>query len=345
MQPSPVSTGFPDFASVVSQTSASVVSVVNVRPQPPSQLIDATEPSTEASAQQAPQSHARWVGIGSGFAVGTHEILTSAHVLEGAQSLEIVLGDDSRYRATVIATEPRVDLALLSMQGDAQHPAPPLTPLVFSAETPAIGSWALSVGHPHGLGYTVTAGIISGKGRDYDDLGRPVGLAESGCWSFLQTDASINVGNSGGPLLNLRAEVVGITTAVRRDAQGLAFSVPAELATKFITEVHRYGQLRRPYLGMQVAQEGPDSYPARMHNLVVRSVVADGPASQAGLLAGDIIANINGRPVTRLSGLSYLAQLYGVDAALDVEVLRQTQAAPQLARQPIHLQLTIAGTN
>ena len=174
MQPSPVSTGFPDFASVVSQTSASVVSVVNVRPQPPSQLIDATEPSTEASAQQAPQSHARWVGIGSGFAVGTHEILTSAHVLEGAQSLEIVLGDDSRYRATVIATEPRVDLALLSMQGDAQHPAPPLTPLVFSAETPAIGSWALSVGHPHGLGYTVTPGIITGKGRDYDDLGRPV---------------------------------------------------------------------------------------------------------------------------------------------------------------------------
>ncbi|MCA9689732.1 MAG: trypsin-like peptidase domain-containing protein, partial [Myxococcales bacterium] len=179
----------PNFAAVSEAVAPSVVTVV----------------STLSSERRDDNGRARVVrGIGSGMIVSARgQVLTNEHAVVGARAVDIELPTRTRVRARVVHADPLLDLALLELE----EPASDLQPVTFRARPPRPGEWVMAVGQPYGLGNTVTVGVISGLGRDHQDLGHPEGLSRDGYWSFIQTDASINTGNSGGPLVDIRGEV------------------------------------------------------------------------------------------------------------------------------------------
>jgi S1-C subfamily serine protease len=217
-----------------------------------------------------------------------------------------------------------------------QQPVPGLVPVRFRAAPARRGEWIIAVGQPLGLGHTVTAGVVSGLGRDHADLLSPSALRPDGVWSFIQTDASINIGNSGGPLLDRDGEVVGITTAVRRDGQGLAFAIPAAMATRFIDEVRTHGRLRHPRLGIRAENVPAGTVPGRGPAVRITQVDEDGPGAKAGLRVGEVLLSVGGQPVRRVGEVAYLAQLTGVGSELALVVhaddaVREFVIVPDLA--------------
>jgi S1-C subfamily serine protease len=285
----------PDFAELAERMSPSVVSVVSALPP-------------EGRKGRRPRR-----GVGSGMVVRADgEVLTNHHVIAGAMSFAIQYADGSRVAARLVHGDPALDLALLApeiaMTGRV--------PVQLSERRPRPGEWTMAIGHPFGLGDTVTVGVISGLGRDHDDLGRPESLDPDGVWSFIQTDASINLGNSGGPLVDLRGEVVGLTTAVRSEGQGLAFAVPAPMAQKFLAEVRAHGRFRHARLGVDVSED--DERPA----VRVLRVTRDGPAARGGVLPGDLILAAGDAPVARVSELAFRGRLSGVGQPLTLELQR-----------------------
>ena len=206
VSPPPGAPALPDFAELAERMSPSVVSVVSSLPP-------------EGRKGRRPRR-----GVGSGMVVRADgQVLTNHHVIAEATSFAIQYADGARIAARLIHADAQLDLALLApdvVEGER-------VPVRFSERRPRPGEWTMAVGHPFGLGDTVTVGVISGLDRDHDDLGRPAELDPEGVWSFIQTDASINPGNSGGPLVDLNGEVLGLTTAVRADGDGVAFAVPA----------------------------------------------------------------------------------------------------------------------
>jgi len=249
------------------------------------------------------------------------QVLTNHHVIADAVSFAIEYADGTRVPARQIHADPRLDLALIAPEvTQTGRVAAPL-----SVRRPRPGEWVMAIGHPFGLGDTVTVGVISGLGRDHEDLGRPAELDPDGIWSFIQTDASINRGNSGGPLVDLRGEVIGLTTAVRSDGQGVAFAVPAPMAEKFLSEVWVHGRFRHARLGLDVSEldEGP--------GVRVMTVVGDGPGERGGLRPGDLLLTANDSPLLRVSDLAYQGRVSGVGEPLRL----------QLQRGPIRLTLQI----
>ena len=293
-----------DFRQVAEQLKPSVVSVIS---------------TLTPSSHQSKKNHVRR-GIGSGLIVSSDGlVLTNDHVIASANRVDVELWNLERVQAKVLVADPLVDLALLHIE-----PTPTTLSPIQWREAPAdVGMWVISVGHPFGLGFTITAGIISGTGRDFRDLQNPDGLASRGYWSFLQTDASINLGNSGGPLVDLHGRVVGVTTAVRQDGQGIAFAIPAPMATRFMQEVQQYGRLRHPWLGIHVDEVGPGVYSRRFSCVRVTKVAPKGPAAKAGLRPKDLILAVDNRPLARASQLAYYSQLAGVGSHLDLTIRRQ----------------------
>ena len=289
--PAPV---VPDFAELAARVSPAVVGVVSV-----------LNPEGEAGRARR--------GVGSGMVVRADgQVLTNHHVIADAASFAIEYADGVRVAARLVHGDPTLDLALLAPEiAESAR-----TPVRLSERRPRPGEWTMAIGHPFGLGDTVTVGVISGLGRDHDDLGRPEELDPEGVWSFIQTDASINLGNSGGPLVDLRGEVVGLTTAVRSDGQGVAFAVPAPMARKFLAEVWTHGRFRHARLGVDVAEV--DEHPA----VRVLRVSPGGPAARGGLLPGDLILAVADVPIARVSELAYHSRLSGVDAPLVLAVQR-----------------------
>ena len=287
----------PDFASVARTVGPSVVSVIS---------------TVEAEG-------GRMHGIGSGMVLSVPgEILTNEHVIRGASTITVLLADDSEVEAEVVVADASFDLAILQLRGETQG----LVPVRFRApeRPPQPGEWIMAIGQPFGLGDTVTVGVISGLGRDYADLGRPADLDAKGIWSFIQTDASVNVGNSGGPLVDLDGRVLGITTAVRQDGQGLAFAIPSEMALAFVDEVRTYGRMRHTRLGIDARN---DSDQGNLPSVVkVTRVDPDGPGDRASLEVDDLILGIEGRPISRVSEVAYLTQLAGVGAEVTLTILR-----------------------
>ena len=291
----PAPAGLPDFAELAGRMSPSVVSVVSALPP-------------EGRKGRRPRR-----GVGSGMVVREDgQVLTNQHVIADAMSFAIQYDDGTRVAARLVHGDPTLDLALLAPEiAESAR-----TPVRLSERQPRPGEWTMAIGHPFGLGDTVTVGVISGLGRDHDDLGRPEELDPEGVWSFIQTDASINPGNSGGPLVDLRGEVVGLTTAVRSDGQGVAFAVPAPMARKFLAEVWTHGRFRHARLGVDVAEV--DEHPA----VRVLQVSPGGPAARGGLLPGDLILAVADVPIARVSELAYHSRLSGVDAPLVLAVQR-----------------------
>jgi len=223
-------------------------------------------------------------------------IVSNNHVIDGADRIEIVLNDKRSYAAKVIGVDPETDLSLLKIDESA------LTPIVYgNSDVIKIGEWVLAVGNPFNLTSTVTAGIVSAKGRNVGVLAEQSNMAIE---SFIQTDAVVNVGNSGGALVNLKGELIGINTAIASPTgsyAGYSFAVPSNIVYKVVEDLKNYGQVQRAILGITIqdldaalvkANKIPD-----FHGVYVDSVVKGSSAGDAGLQKGDIIKRIDGQIV------------------------------------------------
>lgn len=304
------------LAPIVRRVRASVVSIFTAQ--------------VEAVAPQwgffDPQERVRR-GLGTGFVIENNEVLTNNHVIEGAQMIEVQLDDGRRVPATVVGRDARTDVALLRLKG------PNITTQPISlgnSDALEVGDWVVAIGNPYGLSQTVTTGIVSAKDR----TGRDVPLDPAGYYSFIQTDASINPGNSGGPLLNLRGEVIGINTAVNREAQGIGFAIPVNMVRTILSQLRDNGRVIRSYLGISIrdvaqgAQQSlglPDS-----HGAMVMDVDPNGPAFSAGLRPGDVIRSFDGRALQSSSELAWQASTAGIGHSAALRV-RRMNVAEELA--------------
>jgi serine protease Do len=255
--------------------------------------------------------------LGSGVIVDASGVaLTNAHVVEGAADIEVVTADGKKARARVIGADAKSDLAVLRLEGSG-----PYTPArLGDSDGVEVGDWVLAIGSPFGFTQTVTAGIISAKGR---------ALGQGPFDDFLQTDAAINPGNSGGPLVNLTGEVIGINTAIvsrTGGSLGIGFAIPINVAKRVYTDLSARGRVVRGWLGVSVqplTAELARSFGAGDERGVLVAEVVDGsPAQKAGLEAGDIIVEFNGKPVTAPDDLQRAVGLAEPGQAARLRVLR-----------------------
>ncbi|MFQ5732936.1 MAG: DegQ family serine endoprotease [Planctomycetaceae bacterium] len=240
-----------------------------------------------------PDRSFRQQGQGSGVIVSrSGYIVTNNHVVRNADVVEVVLNDKRTFKAKVVGTDPKTDVAVLKI--DAKG----LTPAKFgNSDNMQVGDWVLAIGSPFGLNQTVTAGIVSAKGRDH------VGITDYE--DFIQTDASINPGNSGGPLVDLRGEVIGINTAIASSTgrnAGVGFAIPSKMVQHVYRAIVQHGHVERGRIGAAIQDLTPNlaksfGYARRERGVLVGDVIADGPAARAGLKSGDIIIAYNGRPL------------------------------------------------
>jgi len=258
-------------------------------------------------------------GLGTGFVYDTNGfLLTNHHVIAKASEVTVRFLDGHEANGTVVGSDKHTDIAVVKVQ-DSNLPALPLG----DSDALDVGDWVMAIGNPFGLSHTVSAGILSAKGRTRDDVR---GLDPSGYFNFLQTDASINPGNSGGPLLNLKGEVIGINSAVRANANGIGFAIPINMVKQLLPLLLHDGKIRRSAIGVEVlglnpieAQrlKRPDSKGAWVQN-----VRPGGPADRAGVASDDVIIAFNGKPIADPDELRWLASIAGVGSNVTVTVAR-----------------------
>jgi serine protease Do len=269
-------------------------------------------------------------GLGSGFVFDPSGlILTNQHVIEGATSIAVVFRNQERRRAEAIGSDPQTDVAVLRVDGaDLPH-------LVLGdSQQLRVGDWVLAIGNPFGLSHTVSAGIISAKGRTRTDV---KGLDPAGYYDFLQTDASINPGNSGGPLLDLSGQVVGINTAIKADANSIGFAIPIAMVKELLPALLKDGKVRRSAVGVVVDSVGGEDM-ARLglkdaQGALITRVIAGGPAERAGAKTDDVIVRFDGRPIIGKEMLRWVASVAGVGRSVDMRVIR--------AQRPVDLRVTL----
>ena len=267
-------------------------------------------------------------GTGSGFILsGDGRLLTNAHVVTGADTVEVTLKDGRTFEGRVVGSDSVTDVAVVKINATGLP-----TVQIGRSDNLIPGEWAIAIGNPLGLDNTVTAGIISATGRSSSQVGVPDKRV-----SFIQTDAAINPGNSGGPLLNDRGEVIGINTAIRADAQGLGFAIPIETAQRVADQLFAKGKVEHPYLGIQMVdltpalrkeinQDGDAKLKVNQDQgvLIVR-VFDNSPADQSGMRQGDIIQKIDGKVVKTASDVQEKVEASAIDKALSVEISRDGQ--------------------
>ncbi len=253
-------------------------------------------PQPQRRQQQEPMIQE---GSGSGVIISTNGyIVTNNHVIDQADEIEVTLHNNETYKAKVIGTDPSTDIALLQIRDDN------LQSLAFgNSDLAEVGEWVMAIGNPFNLNSTVTAGIISAKGRDIniiDDL--------SPIESFIQTDAAINPGNSGGALVDLSGQLVGINTAIASPTgayAGYGFAIPSNIVSKVVEDLLKYGTVQRAYLGIMIRDIDSDLMKAekldRSEGAYVDSLTENSAAAEAGILAGDVITGINDKPVLQSS--------------------------------------------
>ena len=234
--------------------------------------------------------------LGSGFIIDKEGyIVTNNHVVENADQITVKLSDDREYDATMVGRDPKTDLALIKI--DTTEALVPIT--MGDSEKINVGDWVVAIGSPFGLEQTVTAGIVSAKGRtigagQYDD--------------FIQTDASINPGNSGGPLVNMKGEVVGINTAIVASGQGIGFAIPVDMAKGIIAQLKTSGEVTRGWLGVGIQNLTPELTEyyelGEDEGVLVTQVFKGDPAEKGGIRANDIITAVDGKPVSSVRDLS-----------------------------------------
>ncbi|MBN35110.1 MAG: serine protease [Rhodospirillaceae bacterium] len=255
--------------------------------------------------------------LGSGFIISAEgHVVTNVHVIEAADKIIVRLNDDREYEAEVLGADPKTDIALLKIEADEDLPF-----VSFGdSDVVRVGDWALAIGNPFGFGSSVTAGIISARQRDIN----------SGPYDeFLQTDAPINRGNSGGPLFNMDGEVIGVNTAIYSPSGGsvgIGFAVPSNIVERVIDQLSEFGRTRRGWLGVRIQSISPEiaegfGLPSD-EGALVASVTPHGPAEVAGLEAGDVIILFNGEDIEEMSELPRAVAETEVDTAVEVVVIR-----------------------
>src|SRR5918996_2897702 len=263
-------------------------------------------------------------GSGSGFIVSPDGyILTNNHVVADADRVNVTLMDKRVFKARVVGRDPSTDVAVLKIEG-SRFPA-----VTFGDDqTTRVGEWVLAIGNPLGLDFTVTAGIVSAKGRS----GELRGLYESSfaIVDYIQTDAAINPGNSGGPLVNIRGEVIGVNSAIASQTgfyAGYGFAIPITLAKSVMEDLIAHGRVRRAVLGIAINEVTPeDAEAAGLKE--IRGARVDGfsdegsPAERAGLEPGDVIIAINSQPVERVAALQRIVRAFEPGQKVTVEVMR-----------------------
>lgn len=269
--------------------------------------------------QEGPHRPRRPSSLGSGFVIdASGVIVTNNHVIEGADEITINFDDGKKLVAEVVGHDPKTDLAVLKVESD--------TPLPFvefgSSDKMRVGDWVMAIGNPFGLSSSVSVGIVSARNRDIN----------SGPYdNFIQTDAAINKGNSGGPLFNKLGEVIGINTAIFSPSGGgsvgVGFSVPSDTAVAVISQLREFGETRRGWLGVRIQPVNADTAESasldKPRGALVVGVTTTGPAEKAGVLSGDIVIKFNGRDITEMKDLPRIVADTPVGKSVEVVLLRK----------------------
>jgi S1-C subfamily serine protease len=267
-------------------------------------------------------------GTGSGFIINTTgQIITNAHVVQGADKVTVNLKDGRSFAGKVMGLDPVTDVAVVKIEGENL----PTVPLADATKIKA-GEWAIAIGNPLGLDNSVTAGIISATGRSSSQVGD-----SSKRVNYIQTDAAINPGNSGGPLLNAAGQVIGMNTAILKNAQGLGFAIPIDQVQRIANQLVTKGKAEHPFLGVEMINvteqlrkalaKSSDS-PIQLDvdkGVLIRRVVRNSPAEQAGIKAGDVITAVNGKAVTNGSDVQSELDKSTLGVELPITVRRQGQ--------------------
>jgi len=317
----------PDVAERVVDSVVNISTSKAVRGGPAEADPFYTDPDSPAFGARPSQK--RLASMGSGVIVTAGgRILTNAHVVNGADDIKVTVQDGTDYEAKVIGIDAKADLAVLQLKGKI----PVLKPLSFGDSAQLrLGEVVLAVGNPFGVGKSVTMGIVSAKGRgnmgieEYED--------------FIQTDAAINQGNSGGALVNLRGELVGINTAIASRSggyQGIGFAIPTNMARPIMEMLVKDGKVVRGYLGINIRTVTPDL--AKEHKLgtargaVVADVESNGPAARAGLASGDVIVSINGSEIRTSDVLRNTIALIKPGTTVELGVVGRGDAAKKVVK-------------
>lgn len=264
-------------------------------------------------------------GTGSGFIIDSKgEIITNAHVVDGASKVTVTLKDGRQFEGKVVGKDPVTDVAVIHIEAENLP-----TVKLGNSEQLQPGEWAIAIGNPLGLDSTVTTGIISATGRSSAQIGVPDKRVE-----FIQTDAAINPGNSGGPLLNQNGEVIGVNTAILQGAQGLGFAIPINTVQQIAAELVANGKVEHPFLGIQMLTLTPElknelnSDPNsgiiinQDQGVLIMRVVPNSPAENAGLRAGDVIEKVNGETVKASEQVQQAVNRERVGSQLNLELSR-----------------------
>jgi serine protease Do len=279
------------------------------------------------------QQQQREEGLGSGVIMTPDGyIVTNNHVVDGATEVKVVLGDNREFKAKVIGTDPKSDIAVIKI--DANN----LTPItVADSSKVQVGDYALAIGDPFGVGKTVTMGIVSATGRS--------NLGIEAYEDFIQTDAAVNPGNSGGALVNDRGELIGINTAIishgSEGNQGIGFAIPSDMARNVMEQIVDHGKVTRAFMGIVPQDVTPalaQSFGEKdAHGALVADVSANSPAQRAGIERGDIIVDVNGKPVADANALRMTISMMPPDSTANIKVLRngsEKEVAVKLGTMP-----------
>jgi serine protease Do len=256
--------------------------------------------------------------LGSGFVIDASGIVvTNNHVIGDADEIMVIFNDGRKLKAEIVGKDPKVDLAVLRVKPDK-----PLVAVKFGdSDVEKIGDWVMAIGNPFGLGGSVSAGIISAKNRD---------ISDQSYGQYLQTDAAINKGNSGGPLFNMEGEVIGINTAILSPSGGsigIGFAIPSALAAPVVDQLRQYGETRRGWLGVRI-QSVDENIAETLglgtpHGALIAGVDEKGPSKVAGLETGDVIVMFDGKPVKDSRDLPRLVGQTAVGKTVDVVIMRK----------------------
>jgi serine protease Do len=276
---------------------------------------------------------------GSGFVISPDGyVVTNNHVIDNAGTIQVSFDQNNKYDAELVGTDQRTDLALLKIKASGKT-----FPYVkFAGSVPRVGDWVIAVGNPFGLGGTVTAGIVSAQGRDIG----------SGPYDYMQIDAAVNKGNSGGPTFNLDGEVVGVNTAIYSPSGGnvgIAFAIPAPTATDVVEQLKTSGSVKRGWLGVRIQSVDEDVAASlglsEAKGALVNDVTTPGPAAEAGLKNGDTILSVNGTKINDSRDLARQIATFSPGTKVEVKVLRaqrEQTIGVTLGSMPTNLELAKA---
>lgn len=318
----PAPNGFADLAERLSPAVVNISTSQVLKPRDmeipglpeDSPLKDFFDEFLEQQRRGGPQ---RVQSLGSGFVIDPSGIvITNHHVIDGADRIEVTFIDGTTLPAEIAGTDPKTDLAVLRVESDKPLPHVELG----DSGRLRVGDWVLAIGNPFGLGGTVTAGIVSALNRDihagnYDD--------------FIQTDAAINRGNSGGPLFNLDGEVVGVNSAIISPSGasvGIGFAVPASTVKPIVAQILEYGETRRGWIGVRIQTVTPEIADSlglgATRGALVAGITADGPAAAAGLEPGDVVLAFDGRNIATMRDLPRVVAEAKIGSTVDMQIFR-----------------------